>query len=394
MKFLRALIFVAIFLSGLLLNLKEVKAAENPLSRSNNFIGVHILFPTELAQAAKLVNSTGGDWGYVTIPIQIGDTDIEKWQNFMNESARFRLIPIIRIATEPNWKDTGTWRKPTDTDIIDMANFLNSLVWPTKNRYVILFNEVNRYDEWGGEPPDPANYASLVYFAYETFKSRSEDFFMIMGGLDNAAPNDGVKYISDRAYLSEMVRFNPQIFNYIDGFASHSYPNPNFSAFPSALNPIGVATYRFEYNFINSYTTTKKPVFITETGWDSNYLTDKTVAFYFKKTLTEIWSQDNDKIVAITPFLLQSGNSVFDKFSFIKNGRETLYYKEISLYSKIKGEPITNVMPSPLIPKTSQKVLGIKTFRNKLPSPKESKNFMLKSARLYLKSLLGYGILW
>src|SRR5207245_3843448 len=61
-------------------------AAENPLAVPNNKIGVHILFPNELPDAVKLINSNGGDWGYVTIPIQSGDRDIEKWQHFFDEA--------------------------------------------------------------------------------------------------------------------------------------------------------------------------------------------------------------------------------------------------------------------------------------------------------------------
>src|SRR3989338_4464705 len=108
-------------------------ASYDPVSRTNNIFGIHILFPAELEKAAKLVNSSGGDWGYVTIPIQYGDRDLDKWQDFMSEAQRNHLIPIIRIATEPYFKNTGVWRKANDYDIVDFANFLNSLQWPTTN---------------------------------------------------------------------------------------------------------------------------------------------------------------------------------------------------------------------------------------------------------------------
>jgi len=302
------------------------------------------------------------------------------------------LIPIIRLATEPNWQNTATWRKPNDADILDFANFLNSLDWPTKNRYVILFNEVNRYDEWGGDPPDAANYASLVDFAYTTFKSRSQDFYVILAGMDNAAPNDGVKYVSDFNFLSEMQNFDPNVFNNIDGFASHSYPNPGFSQAPTS-SPESVATYRYEYNLINTNTTVKKPAFITETGWDSTKVGDSQVASYFSEALTNIWSKDTDKIVAITPFLLDSEQGVFDKFSFLRNGTQTFYYKIIQAFQKIKGEPVF-AQASILAPPKS--VLGIKTFQQKsVPQTQADANsFITSTAKWYLKSLLGYGQLW
>ena len=115
-------------------------ASYNPASRANNKFGIHILFTTEVEKAAKLVNSSGGDWGYITIPIQYNDRDIEKWQKFMDECARHHIIPIVRVATDPYYANTGVWRKPNDFDVVDFANFLDSLSWPTKNRYVFLFN--------------------------------------------------------------------------------------------------------------------------------------------------------------------------------------------------------------------------------------------------------------
>lgn len=333
-------------------------AVYNPFEKTNNYFGIHILFPSELENASKLVNATGGDWGYVTIPIQIGDRDIEKWQKFMDDCARLRLIPLVRLATEPNYLNTGVWRKPTDNDIVDFANFLNSLTWPTKNRYVILFNEMNRYDEWGGESPNPREYADIVNFAVDGFKARSQDFYMILGGMDNAAP-DNSQYMSNFNYLAQIASYSPQTFNKIDGFASHSYPNPNFASPPSALKRMGVSTYKYEYEYINSFTSSKKPAFITETGWNGDVLSDSVIASYFLTTFSTIWNEDKDKIVAITPFLLNA-DGPFQKFSFYKNGAPTEYFKAIADYKKEKGSPI--ITPTIISPLSTQQVLGIKDF--------------------------------
>src|SRR5207237_665424 len=113
-------------------------AIENPLAVPNNKIGIHILFDSELQQAAQLINSNGGDWGYITIPIQAGDRDLVKWQQFMNAAKQYHVIPILRLATEGDYFNTKVWSKPSPADIMDFANFLNSLTWPVKNRYVIV----------------------------------------------------------------------------------------------------------------------------------------------------------------------------------------------------------------------------------------------------------------
>src|SRR5947209_6699716 len=106
-------------------------AAQDPRTIPNNKIGIHILFPSEIVAAARLVNANGGDWGYVTIPVQSGDKDLIKWQAFMSSAKKYHVIPLLRLATEGDYFNTKVWRKPTYLDILDFANFLDSLDWPT-----------------------------------------------------------------------------------------------------------------------------------------------------------------------------------------------------------------------------------------------------------------------
>ena len=243
-----AQIIIAFISFFIIANVTPSYAVYDPLSKPNNFFGIHILFPEELSEAAQLVNSSGGDWGYVTIPIQAGDRNIEKWQKFMNDAAALHLTPILRLATENYYKNTSVWRIPNEYDIIDFANFLDSLWWPTANRYIILFNEVNRSDEWGGKPPDPASYAQLVEFSIETFKERNQDFFLLFAGLDNAAPTKYPEFLNEFEFLSKVPSY---LWDKIDGIASHSYPNPAFSSPPNKIKRMGVATYKHQLDFIN-----------------------------------------------------------------------------------------------------------------------------------------------
>src|SRR5271170_7263482 len=97
---------------------QPVGAAENPLAVANNKIGITILDPSELSNAAQLVNSNGGDWGYVTIPIQAGDENLIKWQAFMDQCKQYHVIPIIRLARQDDYFDTQAWRTPTENDVL------------------------------------------------------------------------------------------------------------------------------------------------------------------------------------------------------------------------------------------------------------------------------------
>lgn len=379
-KFLFFLIFTIVFC---FLTVQTTYAIEDPLENPNNFFGIHILFPSELDQAKDVVNSNGGDWGYVTIPIQIIDLDLEKWQAFMDEAKRKHIIPIIRLATQNDPRNTAVWRKPMSSDIVDFANFLDSLEWPTKNRYVILFNEVNRFDEWGGEYPNPSEYADIVSYAHEVFKKTNPNFYLILGGMDASAPNDFHKYINGFAFLEDLLK-TTDIVNKIDGFSSHSYPNPAFSQPPIDFKRISVATYRFEYDLINKYSKKKIPAFITETGWSDKTIPPDIISEYYRTTFENIWGRDKDKIVAITPFLLAAGGEPFEQFSFFKNGKPSDFLKTVLSLTKSKGKPNLNLSrlvtaenPEPMI---TEKFEHVKKVQEKSFSP---------LVVMYFKTILG-----
>ncbi len=313
--------------------ISHVHAIENPTTISNNKFGIHILNTSELDKAAELVNSSGGDWGYVTIPIQPTDRDKDKWQTFMHEAKSKHLIPILRITTIPFG---GTWQAGANTDLVDFANFLNDLDWPVKNRYVIIFNEVNRNTEWGGEV-EPSKYAKILKNARTIFKERSDDFFILGAALDDALPRSSTS-MRAQDYLKAMMTEDPAIWSYVDGWNSHSYSNPGFSAPPTTKGWTSITSYKTEMAYVKI---APKPVFITETGWSNSQLGEDKRAGYLA-TAMATWQQDNN-IVAVTPFLLTAGAGAFTQFSFTTpDGSPTASYATYRSFAKAVGQPTVN----------------------------------------------------
>jgi len=291
-------------------------AIYDPLSVSNNKMGIHILFPSELHTAARIINNgERGSWGYVTVPIQSTDRNRKKWQDFLNQCSVERVIPLIRIATVPSGSN---WEEPNSLDLVDFANFLNDLNWPVQNRYIIIFNEVNRPDEYGGLA-NPEEYADILNNAIDIFKSRSSDFFILPAGLDNAARtgNDAVHW---KTFLTRMHRTQPDIFNKIDGWTSHAYPNPDFSVRPDLSGSNKIDSFRYDLAFLKRFTGKKLPVFITETGWSNRYLSDSQISYYYQYAFSKVWSDPN--IVTVTPFLLNAQDGPFKQFSFLNQSQE------------------------------------------------------------------------
>lgn len=352
-------------------------AIYDPIKTQNNKYGIHILFPEEISEAAILVNSTGGDWGYVTIPIRATERNIEKWQKFMDDCKKYHIIPIIRIATEGDYFIKASWEKPSNYYAIDFANFLSSLDWPTKNRYVVIFNETNRGDEWGGTP-NASEYADILNNAVDAFKQRSDKFFIIMGGLDNASVNVQGVSVNQFNYMRQMNEAIPGIFEKIDGLAVHSYPNPAFASPPSYLGTNSIYSFNYEQDLILELTGKNLPIFITETGWSSDTVSELKQTQYYKEAFESIWNDEN--IVAVTPFIFHADQGPFRQFSFIVDNKKTDLYLGYLQLSKIKGQP--QIEPD-VFRNTPSKItdLSIKSFKDVFTQTifnkinKQTKNF-------------------
>lgn len=321
----------------------KVLAISDPLAVPNNKIGIHILFPGEIYDAAKIVNNKGeAAWGYVVIPIQAKDRDRQRWQDFLDKCKENKVIPIIRVATVA---EGSNWATPNNYDLVDFANFLNDLKWPVRNRYVIIFNEVNRSDEYGGVI-SPENYADILNNAVDLFKARSSDFFILPAGLDNAA-SSGKTSINWKAYLRRMYQKQPDIFNKIDGWTSHAYPNPDFSARPDLSGSNRIDSFKYDLQVLKNFTNKKLPIFITEAGWSGKYLSDHQISLYYQYAFSKVWTDPS--IVAITPFVLDAQDGPFKQFSFVGKNQEIKEF--VSTYASFaqSGDPALSVDLPPQI---------------------------------------------
>jgi len=321
-------------------------AISDPLSVPNNKFGIHIISasPDESSPAASLVN-TNGDWGYITVIITQKDKNKDKWQEFFNDLRRRHLIPIVRIASETSGQN---WKRPDIDDGNSWADFLNSLNWPVKNRYVVIFNEPNQGKEWGGVT-DARSYARVLDKWISALKSRSEDFFVLNAGFDASSPHEPPIFEEEALFLQQMNSEVPGIFNKLDGWVSHSYPNPAFAGSPDAIGRGTIRTWVWEIQQLRSLGVSKDlPIFITEAGWkhaeglvyDPRLPKADKLADYYKNAYENAWGLQ--RIVAVTPFLLNYQEIPFDHFSFKKNASAQYYsfYETIKNLPKTAGKPI------------------------------------------------------
>lgn len=303
----------------------------------NNKFGISLAQPNtdQFTQVKELVNSNGGDWGYVTLIIEEKDRNKDKWQGIFNNLRTLHLIPIIRLATSAEGEN---WRRPEEKDAEGWVNFLDSLNWVTKNRYIVLFNEPNHGSEWGGEV-DEKSYALVSLEFAKKLKEKNKDFFVMLSGFDASAPS-WVPGLEDEAiFMRKILENSNNIFDYIDGWSSHSYPNPGFSGSPYAVGRGTIRNYEWELGLLQDLGVGKElPVFITETGWKRG--SESAVASDFQIAFDQVWGPDN-RVQAVTPFVLDYQGEPFLEFSWKKYNSQEYYqqYFTTQTMSKIKGEP-------------------------------------------------------
>jgi hypothetical protein len=271
--------------------------------------GVHLLlddgvgqWPVEvwdqhLAAARALV----GRGGYVVELVRADDLDVPKWQYFLDAAARRELTTILRLAT---WQETAArqWAAPPpDPDgqtyhgiAARFAGFVAALDSPAP-LHVVVGNEPNRGDEWGGRP-SPAEYARYLWDVTAALRAAAPGRVLVLNGaLDQYAPNTagrapaGFQAYDAASFLDGMQAANPRVWEAIDAWASHAYPLGPFAAHPAerefridgpdgqardpgppwpGLYNHGLNSYRWELFQLRRYGVRRDlAVFITETGW-------------------------------------------------------------------------------------------------------------------------------
>lgn len=317
-------IITAVLLMGIAIFVSASNVNAVDLTRANNKFGIHLAQPQEddLRKAAELVNSQGGQWGYVTLVIQEDDRNKEKWQGIFNIMRELHLIPIIRLATKP---EGNAWRRPVPEDVDSWVNFLDSLNWVVKDRYVILFNEPNHALEWGGSV-DATGYARIAKLFAQRLKAADPDFVIMLAGIDASAPAALPNYQDEALFLEDVLKEIPasEFNDLFSALSSHSYPNPGFAGPPLAFGRGTVRTYRWEMELLRGYGVKDLPVFITETGWNGNAVSRALIGQYTKTAMEAVWMPDQS-VVAVTPFILNYQGEPFAAFSYAMPDNKDYY---------------------------------------------------------------------
>ncbi|MBT7929231.1 hypothetical protein HN682_04870, partial [Candidatus Peregrinibacteria bacterium] len=192
-----------------------------------------------------------------------------------------------------------------------------------KQQIVTVFNEPNHAKEWGGQL-QPQEYAKFLSILIKGFKNLNPNFYILNAGMDQAAGNTA-NTLDEAGYLRWMAVEEPDIFNQLDGWASHSYPNHGFIGTAEDTGKASIVGYQWELSLLKELGLNKDlQVFITETGWPHQEGVSTNANLYNADRVAEltedafsIWEKDYH-VQAITPFVYSYPVEPFDPFSWLK----------------------------------------------------------------------------
>ena len=280
---------------------------QTPTPAAINKRGVHLLLDDGNTKFDERVweqhivwaGRLSGPGGYAVQLVRSNDLDPQSWQQMVDLLDREGLIPIIRLATHKS-EDNQWWVEPTpDPDGLSYKSeadryrrFFDAIDWPGETVLVTVANETNRPDEWGGAP-NPAAYARFLRDVSEALRRvTSVKVLILNGALDAYAPSArfATTFAMDsELYMEGMVAEVPDIFERLDGWASHAYPLGPFgehpgkqifqiddvrpNATPRRKPPTGIVNrgvngYEWELWKLEQLGLKRElPVYVTESGW-------------------------------------------------------------------------------------------------------------------------------
>lgn len=179
----------------------------------------------------------------------------------------YRLNPVFRVDHPPAWASLIPYPNSPPKELDLYAQFLRKLSSRYKGRVkaYIIWNEPNLAQEWGGLPPDPEGYASLLKAAAKAIRESDPEAIIVSAGL--ASTNElSQEAMDDRVYLKRLYEAGASA--YFDALGAHPY---GFAYPPDdprgAHNGLNMARLEDLREIMVLYGDGKKEIWITEFGW-------------------------------------------------------------------------------------------------------------------------------
>jgi O-antigen ligase len=200
----------------------------------------------------------------------IGTSTWEKYDRIVQLAEEYGLEIIARVDRSPAWaRPDGTPPERPPDNPEDYADFIEAFVRRYRGRihYLQIWNEPNRYEDWGSQPVDPAGYVRLLKLAYARAKVVDPTIQILAAGL---APTieTGPNNLSELLYLKEMYRLGAKdSFDIMGAMAYGLFRGPH----DRRVDPLRVNASRLLLlrAVMERYGDGDKPIWVSEFGWNA-----------------------------------------------------------------------------------------------------------------------------
>lgn len=260
--------------------------AQQQVHTTNPKIGVH----TRLAgfgdealtqRTYQQVREMGATWAVELFPwayVQPRSRYGYDWAGadlIINHARRQGITIVARLDVVPQWarpaNTSDRYLAPERFD--DYAAYVEAFLEryrPLGVRHLIIWNEPNLAQEWGGRQPDPAAYAALLKVVYPRAKAAVPDVVVIAGALSpgqNLGDNAEVR-LNDLDYTERLYQAGGG--PYFDMWAVHSYGSKSSPDEPPDPAKVNFRRTELARALLVKHGDGAKKLIITEGGWNDS----------------------------------------------------------------------------------------------------------------------------
>jgi len=158
------------------------------------------------------------------------------------ECNKLGLDLLVRIDHQPQWAGGNFPTNGPPNDYADLGDFLYAMASRYKGRIRAyeVWNEPNLAREWGGRPPNAAQYVEMLKIAYMRIKQADPSAMVVSAGLAPTTASGAIA-TPDMDFLRQVYALGAK--NYFDALGAHG---AGYKA-PPEMSPDEVA-YNSNYN--------------------------------------------------------------------------------------------------------------------------------------------------
>ena len=118
-----------------------------------------------------------------------GSFDWERPDRIVDQAEQYGLNLLVRLDSQPQWAGGKYPENGPPDNMQDYADFVSAVAMRYKGRVAAyqIWNEPNLNvegrSEWGGRPPNPAEYTAMLKVAYQAIKAADPDALVVSAGL-------------------------------------------------------------------------------------------------------------------------------------------------------------------------------------------------------------------